>query len=120
MRELKFSQRYFRGLFQLAPWMIAVIAVALWATRCDTSQAQRPVVVNPGRYQLFNGQNGDVKALIKIDTETGATWFVLTRPNEQDKNHAVEGWAPIATLQLQDDIDEFLKRHNESKPTKRR
>lgn len=98
----RFSYLYYRGLFNAAPWIITAIAVALLAFHYDAS-AQRPIAVNPGRYQLFTGTyNGsmdgkttETTSLLKIDTETGITWFYLQRA---DAKTADEGWVQIPNL----------------------
>lgn len=92
----------FSHVRSLLPWAITIIAVAVLIFQRD-SLAQRPAVVNPGRYQLFNGTyysnvNGSINeanGLFKIDTETGATWFYMSR---RDDKATEIGWVQTPTL----------------------
>lgn len=102
----KFNYSY-RGLLKFAPWIIAVVAVVLLAFRWDTS-AQRPAVVNPGRYQLFTGshhvtiagETSGAQDVFKIDTETGVTWVYrqVLLPNEKEP---LEAWRMVLDLKRQ-------------------
>ena len=96
----KFS---YRKMLNVAPWIITIIAVTLLIFRPGAS-AQRPTVINTGRYQLFTGTfygmldgkpTADGPGVFKIDTETGATWIYVTQTSAKT---SIEGWSPIYNI----------------------